>query len=37
MSRLASPGDIALAAIMIVVITYTGGILFKRIFWDNRS
>jgi hypothetical protein len=37
MSRLSSPGDIALALIIVVIVAYAGGILFKRIFWDNRS
>jgi hypothetical protein len=37
MNHLASPGDVALALIMIVIVAYAGGILFKRIFWDNRS
>ena len=37
MNHLASPGDVALALIMFVSIAYAGGILFKRIFWDNRS
>jgi len=33
----ASPGDLALAAVMIAIVIYAGGILFKHIFWDNRS
>ena len=37
MNDLGSPGDVALALIMIVITAYVGGILFKRIFWDNRS
>ncbi len=37
MNHLTSPGDVALAVIIIVIVAYTGGILFKRIYWDNRS
>ena len=37
MNHVTSPGDLALAVIMIVVVAYTVGTLFKRIFWDNRS
>jgi type IV secretory pathway VirB2 component (pilin) len=37
MNHLTSPGDVALAIIVIVIITYAGGMLFGRIFWNNRS
>jgi hypothetical protein len=37
MNHLTSPGDVALAVIIIAITAYTGGILFKRVFWDNRS
>jgi hypothetical protein len=32
-----SPGDVVLAAVMIAIVVCTVGILFKRIFWDNRK
>ena len=37
MNPLRSRADVVLAVVMIVVIAYAGGILFKRVFWDNRS
>lgn len=37
MSLRTSPGDLALAAILIAIVAYTGGILVKRIFSDNRQ
>jgi hypothetical protein len=30
-------GDVVLAAVMIAIVVCTVGILFKRIFWDNRK
>jgi hypothetical protein len=37
MVRHASPGDLALAAILLAIIAYTCGLLIKRISWDNRK
>ena len=32
-----NPSDWALAIVLLVIIFYTGGILVKRVFWDNRE
>jgi hypothetical protein len=33
----ASPGDLALAAILIAIVAYAGAILITRVFWENRK
>jgi hypothetical protein len=32
-----SPSDLALCAILLAIVGFAGGILVKRMFWDNRK